>query len=351
MSITNSGLHIHEKRKLDRRNSRYNGNLFDIFASRKEIANLSNTKKKTQENLNKLNRLKDYYNAKENFDKEEYEKVNLKIERRERALRSFENAIENSIVLYLSMPINLVLQSNVAAMKLANEKKDNVDKKEIINDFNESFPYEIEEKIKNCILNSTYNITENLGDTLKEYRIKRGDIEKDLKNKLENSKEIEKIPSSLITITVKGIQMALVSLGALEVSTLQKLEEITSNMSLGPKTFFLTAFALGVYEFVDKLGKKALTALYKIWFKHTTKRKLRELHTKYVTRKNEILNTLYDNIHDTIHLHLTNLINTLEKNKIITEKEKIDYELMILKNTENDRKIIENLSNTIDKQL
>ena len=150
-------------------------------------------------------------------------------------------------------------------------------------------------------------------------------------------------------MTIKGIQMGLVSLGALEVSTMEQLDQIISNTSVGFRTFFITAAALGTYEFIDKQGKKLLKFLYKIWFKHSTKRKLRVLHENYVQKKSEILNSLYDNLSDTIHLHLTNMINTLNKKNIITDVEKMDYELMILKNTENDRIIIENVSSTIEK--
>lgn len=338
-----------EKKRLERLD-RYGNKMFNVFANRREIKNLENTKKRTQENIQKLEQLKTFYESKNKFDLSEYEKVNLKIERRKKALEEFENSIQNSIALLLSMPINLVLQSNVNAMKKI-EKKEKFEKEEVLKEFNLIFNCEIDTKIKSNVINTTYNITENLADTLKEYKNTKCEIEKNLKSKLDDSKEIEKIPSSLITITVKGIQMALVSLGALEVSTLEKLEEITSNMSLGPKTFFLTAFALSIYEFVDKLGKKVLTSLYKIWFKHTTKRKLRELHENYVRKKNDILNSLYDNISETIHLHLTNMLCTLRKKGVITDSEKMDYELMIIKNSENDRNIIQNISNTIEKQL
>ena len=361
----NSGLDICTKKKVERQERNGNG-LFSIFANReKNIKIISSTRKKTEQNLRKLEQLKEYYTAKNNFDEREYEKVNLKIEKRKRALEDFERSIankeefeksiENGIALYVSMPLSLVLQSNVAAMKIASantkEKKEKTDKLQIVEEFEQILICEMDKKIKNNILNSTYNITENLADKLKEYKMKKCELETELKNKLEKAKEIEKLPSTWITITIQGIQMALVSLGALEVSTMEKLNEIVATTSIGTKTFVLTAAAIGMYKFIDTQGKKLLTFLYKIWFKHSTKRKMKELHHKYAQRKSEILNSLYDNLSETIHLHLTNMINGFRKKKIITDSEKMDYELMILKNTENDRKIIENLSHTIEKQL
>jgi len=351
MPITNPNIRLASKKRLERR-GKYGNVLFDVFASRKEIKNLENTKKKTQENLKKLEILQEHFKAKDNFDKEEYEKVNLKIERRKMALQEFENTIQNGITLYLSLPINLVLQANCVAMKKVSERKDKIEKENVIEEFNQVvLSCEMDEKIKSNILNTTYNITENLTDTLKEYKNIKSELEKNLKEKMEGAKAIDKIPSTWITMAVKGIQMALVSLGALEVSTIEQLDKIISNTSVGFRTFFITAAAIGTYEFIDKQGKKLLSFLYKIWFKHSTKRKLREAHDKYVEKKNEILNSLYDNISETIHMHLKSMVGTLYRRKIISEKDKLEYELMILKNKNNDRIIIENLSNTIEKQL
>lgn len=347
MPITNPNIRLINKKKADRRN-KYGNSLFNVFSNQYEITNLKNTKKKTEENIKKLEMIKSYYSAKEKYDKKEYDNVNKKIEKRLEALRSFDDTIHNSMALYVNLPLSLVLQSNSITMK-KNSSEVNFTKEDIICELNQICDYDMDEKIKTNVINTTYNITESLIDTLDEYRSKKNEIERDLERKLKGSAKIENIPSSWITIGAKAIQMGLVSLGALEVSTMEQLNNLTENMSMSAKTFLITAGAIALYEFIDKQGKKVLKFCHRLLFKRSTKKNLNKLKESYVMKKNEILNSLYDTLRETVQLHLATTIKVLRNKKIISEKEKVEYESMMLKNSVNDKKIIDNISSTIEK--
>ena len=84
MPKTNPNLGFIKKKRLERQ-SKYGNVLFDVFANKKELINLENTKKKTEENVRKLKHLQEYYKAKDAFDEKEYEKVNIKLEKRLRS--------------------------------------------------------------------------------------------------------------------------------------------------------------------------------------------------------------------------------------------------------------------------
>lgn len=305
-------------------------NLFD----EEYIKNMGNTSKRTKRNINKLLTLKDA------FESREIEPVEIKekIQSKEKSLDRIKKELDENINYYLDAPLDVAYMAN----DLAKDYYEQINKEEMI-EFLEG-EIRLSSKIKMGIVNSTYNLSVNLIKTLKEYSEERNKIMCELKKRNKEAEGFEKISSTLVTLSLKSIQVALVSLGAVSIRAMESIDGLMANLNTSPRIFVLSTALLGMYELVDKTGKKLITRIYKWVNQKKYDKKEIKIKEEFVDRKRAILISLYNHTYDSICVYLQNTINKLGNSNVISEIEKKQYEEMLTQKKKNARIVIDNIS-------
>jgi hypothetical protein len=322
-------------------------NFSGIFQD-EHIRILQKRRKKAEKKIANLKIRKEDIESKDLIEKEneKYDNVKKQLYIKEKELEDLKNELSDGITLYQSIPLRIVLRSNEIAVDLV---KENIDKEKILERINKNIEFP-SEKVKENFINTTYNLTLDLVENIKRYKIKRNNIDEKFENKNSLLNEMENMTSNLTELTIKGLEIVITIGSLFGLSSIKRIHTFISELNPNEIIFYIIPTAFAINKFIDKIKNYGIKMYKKIITKKKEK-KASELREELRENKRKIFNSLYAEVSENVYICLNEIIHKLKKKNIIDEKEFQHYQELINKNKINDKSIIEEKAKIIEKEL
>ena len=179
-------------------------------------------------------------------------------------------------------------------------------------------------------------------------------IESKIESKFERRKkiidEVNEMNSNYTLFSIKGLELAITMGSVLGLNYINRVNQFIDNLNPNEIIFYIIPATFTISNVIDKLKKVGL----KIYKKIITKKKEKsssELREEFRENRKKTLNSLYANVSENIFIYLEERINNMKRKNVIDEEEYKHYKTLINKNVSNDKSIIEQKAETIEKQL
>jgi hypothetical protein len=314
------------------------------------LTRLVRKRTKTELRIKRLKEKKEEIESKETMGGEEvkkYQNIVAQLDNNERELNVFKKELSEGICLYLSLPLRIVMRSEEISKDLVNGQK--IEKEKVLERINKNIDFP-SEKIKENFINTTYNVTLDLVEKIRRYRTKRDKIESKYERKSKILDEMKEMSSNYTALSIKGLELALTMGSIFGLNYINRVNKFIDNLNPNEIIFYIIPAAFTISNLIDKVKKMGIRIYRKIITKKKEK-KASELREEFRESKKKMLISLYANVSENIFIYLEEKINTLKRKNVIDEEEYKHYKELINKNIANDKNLIEQKAETIEKEL